>query len=327
MPKRKSSKMEATQIELIQKAKLLGLRVDPLEDSLTDHILITNGKKEILFNTDGVPLDQLNYQAFEIAANKQLCKRYFQQLQLPHPKSIIFQDVERSKTKLADFMQAGQSYVCKPLDGTEGKGVCMNISSLKALKTAWQDWNSQYRDFMLEEQKAGEDLRLQAIGGRLVAACRRQPASVIGDGQQSLAQLIQAKQLAVQAQNPANKLELDKASYELLSKQGLQLDSIPQKGQIVQLKYVANMNQGAMAIDITDSLHPDYANWIERLAAQLQLRIFALDILCLDYQAPPTAQNSWALEINATPYWYHHTFSEVKQHDIATLILKDCFEL
>ncbi len=319
--------MELTQLAILEKAQALGLEVNLLEGSGSDCIAVYQGDQEILFNSDGVPLHQFNYQAYSIAANKQLSKRFFEKLGLPHPKSIIFQDFTEDLAQIKAFFKEGDSYVCKPLNGMGGRGVCMDIQNLATLQEAWQDWNSEYEVFMLEEQKAGHDLRIQAVGGRMVAACRRLPAHVLGDGQQSLAQLIQHKQQAVKTQNPANQLDIDKTALQLIAQQQMTLESVPANQTQVWLKSVANMNQGASAIDITEEVHPDYRHWIEQIAAALQLRVFALDVLTLDYQSAPTPQNSWALEINGSPYWYHHTFSEKRQHDMAELILRDCFSL
>lgn len=319
--------MELTQVELIEKAEQLGIEIDLLEDYATDNILLTHQGKAILFSKDGAPLNQLSCQAFYIANDKQYCKRIFEKLGISHPKSIIFNQIDTEMSKIRAFMKQNELYVCKPLDGTEGEGVCMNIQNLNDLNAAWNQWKHKYSCFILEEQKDYGDLRIQVIAGKIVAACVREPASVIGDGASILSDLVKAQNKSIQKNNPANKLELDTASMELIKKQDLSLDSIPPKGQKVVLKYVANMNQGALAIDITDQIHPDYQLWIEKLAKELELRIFALDVLTKDYRLAPTEETAWALEINAMPYWFHHTFSEVRQHDIASMILKDVFEI
>lgn len=319
--------MELTQIELIEKAEKLGIEIDLLEDYATENILLSHKGKAILFSKDGAPLNQLSCQAFYIANDKQYCKRIFEKLGISHPKSIIFDQIDAEMSKISAFMSSNELYVCKPLDGTEGEGVCMHIQDLDDLRSAWNQWKYKYKTFILEEQKDYGDLRIQVVGGEIVAVCVREPAYVIGDGETVLSELVETQNKIIQNNNPVNKLELDAASMELMEKQNVNLDEIPIKGQKVVLKYVANMNQGALAIDITDQIHPDYHLWIEKLARELELSVFALDILTTDYRLAPTIETSWALEINATPYWYHHTFSEVRQHDIASMILKDVFEI
>lgn len=319
--------MELTQVALIKEAQKWGIEVDLLEDCETDYILLSQGDKEVLFSESGTPFHELSYQTLYTVDNKQLCKRLFQKVNISTPKGIVFDDLDRQMVAINAFMRTGQLYVCKPLDGTEGKGVCMNIANIDDLRLAWNEWKHAYKYFMLEEQKDGGDLRIQVIGGKLVAACVREPAYVIGDGVTPLSVLVEQQHQKIQQQNPANKLELDRASYELLKQQQLTLTSIPTQGQKVQLKYVANMNQGAVSIDITDQIHPAYQTWVERLAETLPLSIFGLDVLTTDYKKAPTPDTAWALEINGQPYWYHHTFSERRTHNIAKLILEDVFDL
>lgn len=317
--------MELTQIELVKEAQKMDIDVDLLEHCSTDNILLSKDGKEVLFSDCGTPLDQLSYQAFFIAANKQYCKRLFDDLDIPHPKSIIFHDMDKELQNIQAFWKKDQVYVCKPLDSAEGKGVMMNIKSIEQLRTVWDGLKQEYSTLILEEQKAGGDLRIQVIGGKIVAVCIREPAFVVGDAQSTVQELVAARKAIIEQQNPVNTLVLDDPSFELLKKQNLSLDSIPKLDQKVQLKYVANMNQGAVSTDITYEMHPDYQDWIQKISDKLQLSIYALDVLTLDYTAPPTDQNAWALEINGQPYWYHHTFSEKRTHNIAKMILDDVF--
>jgi len=318
--------MEQTQKSLIIEAKKLGIKVDLLEDCATTNILLSKDGKDVLFSKDGTPLDQLSYQAFYVAANKQLCKSFFDKLDISHPKSMIFKDMDVSAAQITGFMEPNKSYVCKPLDGSEGIGVCMNITNKAELASAWNEWKNEYHEFMLEEQKEGSDLRIQVIGGKMVAACVREPAFVIGDGVSSLAQLVEARQAQVIKQNPVNKLELDTASFELLKKQNVSLDSVLAKGEKIRLKYVANMSQGAVSTDITEEMHADYNLWIERISKEFNWSIYALDVLTKDYTTAPTQDSAWAIEINGQPYWYHHTFSERRTHNIAKMILEHVFD-
>lgn len=321
--------MEAILKELIRCAAPLGIDWQSLEAYGSDYLAFRHNGKEVLFSKDGVPLDHLSLQAHFIAKNKHYCKHWLKRLGIPHPKSMVLEEVAQDRSALEAFMQPGRAYVCKPLDGTEGKGIVLDCMQLDQVEAAVRRGRQQYgyRYYMLEEQVQGEDLRLQAVGGRLVAACRRVPATLVGDGQSTLQALFEQHQALIQQQNPANNLVADEQTDRLLLQQGLTFQHIPDKGQMVPVKQLANMNQGATAYDITDAIHPAYAEWIERLAKALNQPVFALDVLTTDYTIAPTTEHAWALEINGESYWLHHTFSEGRTHDIGTLILKDTFDL
>ena len=103
-------------------------------------------------------------------------------------------------------MQATGKYVCKPPDGTEGEGVQLNISTVEEVKTYVARNAHLGPIYMLEQQIDLRDLRIQVVGGKIVAACVREPAFVLGDGRFSVAELATARRELVRSQNPSNDL-------------------------------------------------------------------------------------------------------------------------
>ena len=221
-------------------------------------------------------------------------------------------------------MKKNAVYVCKPLEEFGGTGVVMHISSFEELADYWYAWNERYDRFLLEEQKQGYDLRLQAIGGKLAAACIREPAFVLGDGKSSVASLMETRRDVIKQQNPSNQLVCDASTILLLQKQGLTLESVPQEDHKVRLSQLANMSLGAVATDVSKELAPLYRSWVERVADATGMGLFALDLMTTDHERSDT-DTAWAIEVNALPEWLHHTFSEVRQHDIARMILNNLF--
>ena len=92
------------------------------------------------------------------------------------------------------------------------------------------------------------------------------------------------------------------------------------------LKELANMAQGAIAIDKTADFHPDFQKWIDKIVDYFGTPYFAIDIIAEDLTKSPD-QKAWALEINARPEWMHHTFSRVKTHDMGRIVLESLFGL
>ena len=147
-------------------------------------------------------------------------------------------------------------------------------------------------------------------------------AYVLGNGSSTVAELAEARDRFVQSQNSKNRLQLDEVSYELLREQELELDSVPGAGREVRLKKIVNVGQGGHVIDVTDSIHPLYGDWIARIARRFGLSVFALDVITEDPGADPLGA-SRVIEVNGAAQWLHHTFSEGRTHDIATLVLRD----
>ncbi len=91
---------------------------------------------------------------------------------------------------IAVFNEIGAAVVVKPDVGNHGKGATINITTLEELKTAFQVAKARHPDVIVEEYVHGFDFRLLVIIGVLVAAARREPAHVIGDGKASINDLI-----------------------------------------------------------------------------------------------------------------------------------------
>lgn len=307
---------------ILKEARKRGLKVTDVSNTLdTLAATIENDSQSELF-IKGTPLSLLNLRSLNYFDNKQLTKLALTKLNIPHPKSILFSSPQEAAIK--DFLEEGKSYVCKPPNMAEGIGVELNIKSMSDIEDYWERHQNLSSIFMLEEQVSGKDLRVQVIAGKIVAACTREPAFVVGDGKSDLNSLIEARRKMVKAANPMNDLTIDVTTIELLKNQGLGLEDIPPKNQKVQLKELANMSQGAAAIDVTSGLHPIFQEWIDRIVHYLKVDFFAIDFMASDFRNNPTNQ-SIVLEINAQPEWLHHTFSEVKTHDIAKMVLDAVF--
>ncbi|MCG8576821.1 MAG: hypothetical protein MI810_18215 [Flavobacteriales bacterium] len=267
----------------------------------------------------GIPESWVNDNTAEICDQKQLTKQLFQEIEIPTPISFRFQLAEDLDEEV---FRTGKNYICKPEVGTNGKGVEFDIKNLDLVKGYLQRNSAIADTFLLEEFVSGEDLRLQIIGRKIVAACVRKPASVIGDGQYTLSKLIEKRQAEVQAQNPANRLEIDEQSKELIRLSNYSFaDVIPENTEI-RLKKIANMGQGAKAIDVTDEIDPALQHWVNRISTALQAPYFALDIISND---PSNEKECVALELNLRAEWMHHTFSEKRTHDLAKTVIDELF--
>lgn len=319
--------MHLQEKKIRETAHSLGIKVTSLNDyGVTDTIMLNyQDQQEWFFK--GVPVSQMTHIARVLCNNKQLSKQIFEDLAIPYPKSLLFSDPNREAALIDAFWKPNTFYVCKPLHGTEGYGVVMNIKEKEELIKVWERQRSQYNKFLLEEQVSGIDIRMHVIGGKTAAVCMREPAFIRGNGYLSVEELIEERRAVIKTQNPMNHLTLDDASWELLEKQGLTLKSIPANDQKVPLKYIANMTHGGIATDITDTIHEDYLSWAAPLAERLNLSTFALDIISPDYTKDPKEVNAVVLEINGDGDWLHHTFSERRTHDIPHMMISNLFAL
>src|SRR5205085_3207392 len=158
---------------------------------------------------------------------------------------------------------------------------------------------------IVERHLYGSDHRLLVVGDRLIAAARREPPAVVGDGQASIEALV-----AQENQNPLrgddhstslSKLRLDKIGLEHLAEQGLTAQSVPAKGQKVSLRRNANLSTGGSATDVTDTVHPEVAARAIEAARMVGLDVAGIDIVATRIDQPLEVTRGAIVEVNAAP--------------------------
>src|SRR5699024_3131333 len=133
----------------------------------------------------------------------------------------------------------GFPVVVKPTMGVRGIGVVANIRTDEDLESAFQQMSSSKlggSDFIVEKHVNGANYRIVVVGDKVLAAILREPASVLGDGESTVAELLITKNSA-RRRNPhlwARPIKYDDAAKHELSKAGLTLDSVPAAGDRVR---------------------------------------------------------------------------------------------
>jgi cyanophycin synthetase len=201
--------------------------------------------------------------------------------------------------------ELGSTIVIKPRDGNQGKGVAVNIKSEEQVRAAFAVAQHYGSKIIVERYMPGQDFRLLVVGDRLVAAARRDPPQVIGDGVLTISQLVDQVNLDPLRGDghatPLTKIRLDDIAMATLAKQQLEPHSIPRHGQRVVLRNNANLSTGGSATDVTDDVHPDLAASAVSAAKMVGLDICGVDIVCEAVYKPLEEQGGGVVEVNAAP--------------------------
>lgn len=208
----------------------------------------------------------------------------------------------------------GWPVVTKPLAGNHGRGVTTDISNLDDLKSGYEAALARVRDdsgaVIVESYIKGEDHRMLVIGGKLVAAARRRPAHVTGDGTSTIQTLIdtanQDPRRGVGHENLLTQIHVDEQTHRMLEQAGLTLDSVPSESEMVFLKSTANISTGGTATDLTDEVHPDIRFAMERIARHVGLDVIGIDLLAETLTKPLDQQSAGVVEVNAGPGFRMH---------------------
>ncbi len=236
-----------------------------------------------------------------IAQDKDLTKKLLLAAGVPVP---IGRPVDTADEAWAVAEEIGLPVVLKPQDGNQGKGVTVNITGRDHLDIAFKA-ASEHGQVMVEKFLPGNDYRLLVVGNHLVAAARRDPPQVIGDGVHTVRELVDLVNADPRRgeghATSLTKIRFDEIAVARLNVQGLTPASVPEKGRRVILRNNANLSTGGTATDVTDDVHPEVAARAVAAAQMVGLHICGVDVVCESVLRPLEEQSGGIVEVNAAP--------------------------
>ncbi|HEX8503149.1 MAG TPA: cyanophycin synthetase [Pyrinomonadaceae bacterium] len=265
--------------------------------------------------------------AVETAGDKDLTKLVLEQAAVPVPAGRV---VSTEDEAVAAFEALGAPVVVKPLDGRQGLGVSLDLSTPEEVRAAFRVARNYSPDVLVEELLAGRNYRVLVVGGETVAASERLPCHVLGDGTNTLAELIElANQDPLRGEGhekPLTKIVVDEIVLAHLRKHGVRLSDVPAAGETVTLRDGINLSTGGVARDVTDEVHPTVRELCERAARAVGLDICGVDLVLEDIAQPFGPGRGGVIELNASPgLRMHHFPSEGRARDVGAKIVRMLF--
>jgi cyanophycin synthetase len=269
---------------------------------LTEGSLVQFGWGSKQRRIQAAEMDVTSAIAESIAQDKELTKELLLAAGVPVPRGRPVTDFDDARRAAAEI---GWPVVVKPRDGNQGKGVTVNIVSDEHLRIAYDAARVISDEVLVERFIPGYDFRLLVVGDRLVAAARRDPPHVIGDGLHSIRELVDQANTDPRRGDghatPLTRMRIDDIALARLALQGFGPDDIPPKGRRVVLRNNANLSTGGTATDVTDDVHPEVAARAVDAARMIGLDICGVDVVCESLQQPLEAQGGGVVEVNAAP--------------------------
>lgn len=245
--------------------------------------------------------------AVDIACNKELTKRMLHDAAIPVPMGDLIVDEEQLKNVIKKI---GYPIVIKPLDGNHGKGSSINVNDWVSSVTGLEHAQKYSKKVIVEKYITGYDFRVLVINNKMVAAARRVPAHVVGDGESNLEKLIERENQDTRRgyghENVLTEITVDKDTLELLEKLQYTLETVPQRGEVVYLKSTANLSTGGTSIDVTDMVHPENITMAERISKIIGLDVCGIDIMAENLTQPLKESGGAIIEVNAAPGFRMH---------------------
>ena len=263
----------------------------------------------------------------DIVQDKDLTRRLLNEVGLPVPQG---RPVSSADDAWAAANEIGLPVVVKPRDGNQGRGVALNLYTREQIATAYAAAHDEGDSVLVEQFAEGEDYRVLVIGRELVAASRRQPAHVVGDGTQTIAELIAEKnrdpRRAADHAAALSRIRIDAVASAVLAEQGVTSDSVPEKGRMILIRRNANLSTGGTAVDCTGEVHPTICAAAVEAAQTVGLDICGIDIIAPDISAPLSPRNGVIIELNARPGLRMHLYpSEGEPRPVGKAVIDTMF--
>jgi cyanophycin synthetase len=247
-------------------------------------------------------IDSTSAIAESIAQDKELTKQILHASGVPVPIGRTVYDKEAAWEAANEI---GLPVVVKPRDGNQGKGVTVNIVTRDHLEIAFAAAQEIGEAVMIERFITGHDFRMLVVGNKLIAAARREPPHVIGDGEHTVRQLVEIvnsdPRRGTGHATSLTKIRFDEIAHARLAVQGYSADSVLPKGARAVLRNNANLSTGGTATDVTDDVHPELAARAVAAAQMIGLDIAGVDVVCETVGRPLEKQGGGVVEVNAAP--------------------------
>jgi len=254
---------------------------------------------------------QTSCMSVDIACDKELTNTILRTHGIPVPEGKVVTTVEEA---IIQSEKLGLPVVVKPYNGNQGKGVSLNLSSKSEISKAFEI-AKQYNDkILIEKFIDGRHYRIAMVGNKMIAASERIAAHIIGNGMNTIKELIDMENSnplrGEGHQKPLTKIKIDDVMLLLIDKAKMDLNSIPQAGEIVYLRENDNLSTGGIAIDVTDDVHPHNIRLAIKVAQIIGLDVAGIDITTNDISKPIMENGGAIIEVNACPgiRMHHYPF-------------------
>ncbi len=240
--------------------------------------------------------------AERISQDKELAKGLLRAAGVPVPKGRPVKDAEDAWEAARTI---GVPVVIKPRNGELGEGVGLFLTTREQVLDGYAAAQAISADVIVEKFAPGVHHRLLIIGYRLIAAVRRDPPLVVGDGLRTVSELIEeANRDPRRGKDNSHTLcaiLFDETAVAVLAEQGYQPDSIPPPGTRVLIRRHSHIRDGGTVTDVTDLVAPEVAARAIDATRVIGLDVAGLDVMAEDISRPLEEQGGVIVEVNSRP--------------------------
>ena len=221
--------------------------------------------------------------ALSICDDKAMTRRLVGAAGIAVPEQVSADDIEAVRAML----ERHGALVVKPARGEQGRGVAVELDTIESTERAIENARAICPDVLVESYHRGEDLRLVVINFELVAAAIRRPAQVVGNGRDTVRDLIerQSRRRAA-ATGGESMIPLDQETERCVARGGFSLDDVPPAEMSFPVRKAASLHTGGTIHDVTAIVHPALADAAVKVARTIDIPVVGVDLIVPNEQGP-----------------------------------------
>jgi cyanophycin synthetase len=289
----------------------------------TNHFVMQYQNKKVRF--DNLPIAQFaNSNLAMKLDDKYFCKKELQKNKFPVAEGEVFW-FNKKKESLKYGAQLGFPVVVKPRSGSVSRHVTTGINNEDELKTAVEYAIEYSPSFIIEKDLSECSVhRITIIDHDFIACAKQVPAHVIGDGVNSVKQLIEKKSLDENRNRDFYyPLKVTDQTFELLEKQNRTIDSVPHPRELIYLQTDPFMKLGGDIAEVTEELHPKTRKMLLDVAKLFDIKVVGIDFMIKDISKDWEQEKCGILELNTVPcIEIHHLPTYGSPQNVAEALFK-----
>lgn len=221
-----------------------------------------------------------------ICKRKNLTNMVLERHGIPVPIQQNLQSIDDALT----FFHNQKDIVIKPTQQLGGKGVAILPQTeqevIDSYNIALSSSLSKTENKVIGEKFiAGENYRFLVLGDSVIGIARRKSAHIIGDGEHNISQLIEQTNI-LRKDTLLKPILIDKEVEQKLSRDGISLNTVPEKEQEIILRYNCNLTTGGTTEECANEVHDYYKQIAIKAVKVVGAKFGGVDIIAKNISKP-----------------------------------------
>ncbi|MCH9633173.1 MAG: Glutathione biosynthesis bifunctional protein GshAB [Chlamydiae bacterium] len=268
-------------------------------------VQITHDQKEILIKqaTQTKKDSLISFLAME---NKYVTQKLLNKHNISTPQGFLFESAKEAANSYRNFSH--QKVVLKPNTANFGEGIAfVEPGSKKVFCQAAREIEKRGDQILVESFFKAKEYRFLVIDGKVVAVAQRIPAHVLGNGKNTVLELVEIKNKLNESKHAFQKpLDLTVSTRALLKDQGFSSKDVPGRNKKVWLRKNSNVSTGGESKDMTDVMPFAYKKIALQATSAVGASICGVDIMIKKITEKPLPSNHVVIELNHNPALFIH---------------------